>query len=266
MSTSKPAALDGSLLARKGDASPAISNNSPLLEELGEPRGEQPGGPLGVGGSSAGGIKLLAWLARHPVIGVLGLALGIAILFGVTIVALTPSQETISRPILPQPSVKSIEPEKIEIPTDASAMTEPSKSGVEPVVKEAKPELVQPKAAAVQTLPKPPVIVKSVVPKPPLKPVSKPVVASVPSGQTGRYLLQLSAVPTAKSARSELTRLKKRLGNILGTRKLIVVKAVPRGKPPVYRLRASPYVSRSSARAACNQIRKKKMACIVIRR
>jgi hypothetical protein len=79
-------------------------------------------------------------------------------------------------------------------------------------------------------------------------------------------MLQLSAVPDEKSARRERARLEKRLGRVLGKRKIIVVRAVPPGKPPVYRLRASAYDSRAAARAACDQVRKKNMACIVVRR
>jgi hypothetical protein len=53
---------------------------------------------------------------------------------------------------------------------------------------------------------------------------------------------------------------------VLGNRKIVVVKAVPLGKPPVYRLRASAYGTRGAARAACKRIRKKNMACWVVKR
>ena len=285
MSTSRPATLDGSLLARKGDAAPAISNNSPLLEELGEPRSEQPGGPYGTGPASVGsrgGVaglfgRGLAWSAQHPIYGVLGFAVGIAILFTVTIIALTPSSEVVSPPVAPEPRMSVSEPETIEKPADAASLAKPADKAGETAVPAAKPEaapvvMARPKPAApaassataskpplVKSVPKPPVDSKRAVP-------TKPAVTAPPSSNSGRYLLQLSAVPSAKAARTELVRLNKRLGGVLGNRKIIVVKAVPRGKLPVYRLRASAYDTRSAARAACRQIRKKKMACIVIRR
>lgn len=290
MSTGKAATLDGSLLARKGDAAPAISNHSPLLEELGEPRSDQPGGPYGTGPTSggAGGTvpgRAMAWSARHPIYGVLGFAVGIAILFAVTIIALSPPREAGSPPISPDPKLSVPEPEKLAIPTDAASMAKPAgkpaESDASAAATAAKPDLpvaeepvtlapvespapaqskpTPPPAPVAKSVPKPPVTAKSAAP-------AKPAIAAPPPSNTGRYLLQLSAVPTAKAARTELVRLSKRLGGVLGNRKIIVVKAIPRGKPPIYRLRASSYDTRSSARAACRQIRKRKMACIVIRR
>ena len=268
----RPASLDGSLLARKGDAAPAIANDSPLLEELGEPRPNQPDGRLGKKNSvarSRGSVLVLighglAWLAVRPVFGVLALAIGIAILFAVTIAALTPSPDGVSAPAPSEPVASVAEPEKIILPTDGKSMTEPS----DPVMEAA----TKPPEFAVVVPPDPPATI--VAPEPPAKvvavaPPAKRAVAATPSRRSvrsGRYLLQLSAVPTAKSARTELARLEKRLGRLLGKRKIIIVKAAPPGKPPVYRLRASAYDSRAAARAACDRIRKRKMACIVVRR
>ena len=281
MSTGRPAALDGSLLARKGDAAPAISNNSPLLEELGEPRSQQSVGTYGTGkqsgtgdGSPSGPLgRGLAWMAQHPIFGVLAFALGIAILFGVTVLALTSGSDEGSAPIMPSPVAATAEPEKIEIPTDGKSMTQPADRKMEAVMKEPDPTPASPELPKVTAPPLPPAAAIA-PPKEPaapkaaaVKPVAKPPVTKAPPpSRAGRYLLQLSAVPTAKSARSELTRLSKRLKGILGNRKIIVVKAVPPGKPPIYRLRASSYETRSSARNACKRIRQRKMACIVVRR
>jgi hypothetical protein len=265
VSTTRPASLEGSLLARKGDAAPAIASDSPLLDELGEPRPNRPGAAPGSGKSGAAANALLgrfgrglAWFADHPVYGILGLAIGIAILFAVAIAALAPPPDTVSSPTLPAP-------QEITIPTDGNSMTEPPDT-----VKEAAAEL--PKARISETTVAPPELPKKVIapPEPPARvvpvPVAKPVIVAKPSGRSGRYVLQLSAVPTAQSARSELARLTKRLGRLLGNRKIIVVKAVPPGKRPIYRLRASAYDTRAAARAACNRIRKRKMACWVVRR
>jgi hypothetical protein len=277
VSTTRPASLDGSLPARKGDAAPAIANDSPLLEELGEPRPAPSGGRLGakkafVGAPSAllGLLgNALAWLAGHPVFGVLGLAIGIAILFAVTIAALTPSPDATSSPTQPAPAASDAGPEKIILPTDGKSMAETSDAVMEAATKPSKTTMAPPDPPAAIALPEPPA--KIVAPEPPAavvaaKPPAKRAVAASPSRRSGRYLLQLSAVADARSARSELVRLEKRLGRLLGKRKIIVVKAVPPGKPPVYRLRASSYNSRAAARAACTQIRKRKMACIVVKR
>ena len=223
MSGAKPASLDGSLLARKGDAAPAISNNSPLLEELGEPRSSQPGGPYGTGKPLAAGAngalgligQGLTWLAGHPVFGVLGLAIGIAILFGVTIVALTSSSDTVPPQEPAAPAASVVAPEKIMVPPDAKSMNEPPEKDAAAAITE--PETLVTLPAPTETAVMPP--------EPPVKaaraPAVKPRARPVRTGNSGRYLLQLSAVPSARSARLERARLNKQLGGILGKRKLI---------------------------------------------
>jgi hypothetical protein len=278
--------LDGSLLARKGDASPAIPSNSPLLDELGEPRSGQPGGPSGIGkpveaGSDAApGLigQLLAWVARHPIFGVIWLAIGIAILFGVTIAALTPWPDAAP----PTPAASISVPEEITLPTDNDAMadvpvteTEAVDNAPETISSPSGPPaaLERPDLSAVTRSSEP--LAPAVRPEPPApppakvaapRPAPKPAAPAKPSVRSGPYLVQLSAVPNARGARRELARLEKRLGNILGDRDIIIVKAVPPGKLPVYRLRVRAYESRAAARAACNRIRKLKLDCLAVRR
>jgi cell division septation protein DedD len=50
MSNERPASLDGSLLARKGDAAPAIGADSPMTQHLGEPLPQAPGGAFAADG------------------------------------------------------------------------------------------------------------------------------------------------------------------------------------------------------------------------
>jgi hypothetical protein len=282
--------LDGSLLARKGDASPAISSNSPLLDELGEPRSETAVGTYGTGkppeaGSAAtpGLIgQLLAWFARHPIFGVIWLAIGIAILFGVTIAALTPWPHAAP----PTPAASVAVPEKIMLPTDSDSIAGVSDREMEAAdrasetlpAQSTQPEKMdRPDLSAATFPPEPPA--PDVRPGPPApppaevaatrpvpRPVPKPAAPAKPSVRSGPYLLQLSAVPNARGARRELARLEKRLGNVLGDRDIIIVKAVPPGKLPVYRLRVRAYESRSAARAACNRIRKLKLDCLAVKR
>jgi hypothetical protein len=110
---------------------------------------------------------------------------------------------------------------------------------------------------AAKTAPVVALIPASIKPKPP-----KPVRAS----RTGRYLLQFASLPSARDARREVTRLQGRLSRVLGNRKIAVVRAVPKGRSPVYRLRASAYQTRDAAISVCNRIKKLKVDCLVVRR
>ena len=283
MSTRKPASLDGSLLARKGDAAPAISNDSPLLEELGEPRPDpaqdqtvgtaealSPATEKGRGEAAEGG------LSSRRSFGVIALVVGMVILFFVTFLALKqPPEESL------MPGHGSIQTEPSEAIGSATAapVVSVSDSSDQPTSRlpddhSKKQETDSPKIAEASDGVKAPVAALQAPPSPPVETeeatvavaaIPRPAMAK-PTVRSGRYMLQLAAVPSERSARRELARLEKRLGGLLGGRKLVVVKAVPRGKPPVFRLRASSYETRGEARDACREIKKKKIACLVIRR
>lgn len=305
---SRPASLDGSLLARKGDAAPAIPNDSPLLEELGEPRPElsadrpdqdRSGGD--VADARPGRFKrVLRWLAGHPVFGVLGLSLGVTILFVITIMALRPSSDGMGEQAMSEPEPTPAASDRIEIPIDARSMTTPSgdraapASGtteatppaadlpyavippepapvIEPPPPPAPPVEAAPPAPPASTAPPEPPAKASTAPKaPPKKVAAKPPAPrpakQAPALQPGRYLVQLSAVSSAGAARREIVRLERRLGRSLGDRKIVVIRAVLPGKPPVYRLRAGGYRTRAAANATCSRIRKRNLACIVVDR
>lgn len=111
--------------------------------------------------------------------------------------------------------------------------------------------------SAAKTAPVVAVVPAAVKPSPPKPPVSV---------RSGRYLLQLASLPTAREAKREVSRLQNRLRGVLGKRKIAVVRAVPKGKGPVYRLRASAYQTRNSARAACDRVKKLRVGCLVVRR
>lgn len=293
MSTDRPASLDGSLLARKGDAAPAIGGDSPLLEELGEPRPDQRGSrsrrkksATGQDAAALGFVgKSLDWLAKNPVYGILALAIAVAILFTLTITVFKPAPDTttpdgaVSRMPVPEPSAAAPEAtEKLVPPTDANSL-----SGASEETGDAAGEAItRPADSTTEASPPPALTVPSAPPvpgtlapvtsrKPPAEspavaPRTKRPVVAAPPVRSGRYLLQLAAVPTARAARQELARLERRLGSTLGKRKIRVVKAVPPGKPAVYRLRAGSYLSRKAASAACRQVRKKNLACWVVER
>lgn len=283
MSTRKPASLDGSLLARKGDAAPAISIDSPLLEELGEPRPDPtrrkpadtavdasrpPAG--GQDDSAAGG------LSSRPSFRIISVVVGLAVLFIVAFLALKqPPEENLVPGHGPKQS-KPVGAVSSATATPASSQPSASETGLSGLTAgdSQKAAITKPKMAKADT-------VSAAVASEPRAPVAPPAateknstaVAAVPRPamakpvfRPGRYMLQLAAVSNERSARRELARLERRLGGLLGQRKLIVVKAVPRGKPPVFRLRASSYETRADAREACKLIQKKKIGCLVIRR
>ena len=236
-----------------------------------------PGGALGAGTSFIGAVRDLigrglTWAGRR-VYGLLGFAIGLAILFAVTFAALNPPADKSSEPAGDLGESQPVETKNAAV---ASTPAEPvvpvpvPQTTIIPDVEKSlakSPDVILEKAIeASQTA-----VLPAEPPEPPVtqsapKQAAPAVVAKTSSIRSGRYLLQLSAVPTARSARREIVRLEKRLGRLLGDRKIIVVKAAPPGKPAVYRLRASSYESRAAARNACKQIRKKKLGCLVVRR
>ena len=124
-------------------------------------------------------------------------------------------------------------------------MANPADVVVKDAVKTTRMAVVPPESPAAVVAAKPRVVAA--------KPLVTAAIAKKPSRPSGRYLLQLSAVPSARSARREVARLEKLLARLLGKRRIVIVKAARPGKPPVYRLRASAYDSRAAARTACNQ-------------
>lgn len=271
MSRGRPASLDGSLLARKGDAAPAIPPNSPLTEELGEPRPE----PVALSLSSkAAAATPTGWLqgpgARERIVWILLLSfLAAALIFAATrllpttaiVVGQTPSGTEFARDES-QPQSVAMAERPSEGPTirpvtataAATPAIEDGASGTSQTkdLPDAAPDRP---AGEVQVAKNTPLV--AIVPLP-----AKPK----PAVRSGRYLLQLASLPSAGEAKRELNRLQDRLSRVLGERKIAVVRAVPKGKNPVYRLRASAYQTRNSARAACDRIKKLKIGCLVVRR
>ncbi|MDP6110148.1 MAG: SPOR domain-containing protein [Rhodospirillales bacterium] len=90
------------------------------------------------------------------------------------------------------------------------------------------------------------------------------VAASVVSGLA--YQIQIAAVRTAERAESELERLKKKHGNLLGGYTLNVVRAdLGADKGIFFRLRAGPIAGEDVAKALCQNLSKRKVDCRVVR-
>lgn len=264
MSAGRPASLDGSLLARKGDATPAIPPNSVLTEELGEPRPEPVPISLGSGGSVAAPSGWAgASVSRQKIMSALLLViLAAALLFAALRLLPTTVTVTSTSPAITKLAAEIVEnkagdvtanatetPEKL-MPNE-SVSTKPTAEAPSVLVNTGTGKIAAKKAPVVVLVPK---ATRSKLPK------------RSPAVRSGRYLLQLASLPSAREARRELTRLHNRLRPVLGKRKIAVIRAVPKGKGPVYRLRASAYRTQNSARAACDRIKKLKIACLVVRR
>lgn len=249
---------------------PAIPLNSPLTEELGEPRPEPVA--LSLGGAAETTAQSGWWQseeAREKLVNMTLLAImAAAILYVASQLLPTAATVAIDPPAGAESMVKAAEtaaPNPVQIPAVSN------KEQVPDPVKIAGLTVPQPVAlkelatssvdiSAAKTAPVVAVVPSAVKPKP-FKAPKPPV-----SVRSGRYLLQLASLPTAQDAKREVSRLQNRLRGVLGKRKIAVVRAVPKGKGPVYRLRASAYQTRNSARSACDRVRKLKVGCLVVRR
>lgn len=292
MSGGRPASLDGSLMARKGAAAPAISDESPLVLHLDgqgpEPAGPEPGpeakqphGTAGLAAVAGSGLRrILARLAavsprvRLLVIGAAAVGV-IAILWP----SYNPSD---SSPVRADSTSGAREPSAAAVAAPiavALAVSDPSNGGTAatqtltagiataPVSRPVIPASVTsgetaPPVGVVDPTPEIPVKVpKSVSPVP--VPRAKPDVAALPAGP---YAVQLASIASEKRANKEAFRLQKYLGRILSGREIMVEKAVVKGKGTTYRLRASGYRTYAEARAACSQVVRLKVNCLALRR
>ena len=250
MNDGRPASLDGSLLARKGDATPAIAHNSPLTEELGEPRPDPI--QMSFGASHTGSVPS----ATEDGSGARGRTLSVMLLVLVaaaimyTASQVLPTAATVTS--LSQSDAKSTDETggKAEgslksdpAPSKAREVTEKTATPEKPIDATSGPAAPADTIIAAKNAPVAVVVPQATVAKLPKSP---------PSVRSGRYLLQLASLPSDCEARRELARLQDRLRPVLGKRKIAVVRAVPKGRSPVYSLRASAYRTQKLARTACN--------------
>lgn len=90
--------------------------------------------------------------------------------------------------------------------------------------------------------------------------------ASKPAASDGRYLVQLSSVTSAKSARNEWSRIKKAHSNLLGEKSLVLEKREIAGRGTFYRVQTGRYKSLKDARAVCASLKAQKQGCLAIKR
>ena len=257
MSTRKSASLDGALLARKGDAVPAIPE-PPLLTSVEAP--------------------------PHTAAPMTGSRRGLAVLVAVALLAVAsiaaerlfaPADRMAEVPVAAAPPAEATATEAAVLgaPPDLAAMPHlpppdaldapPATDAIPETPADPAPESAPPRAAAITAA------VVSDAPRPPVPPAKKAIgrksAALMPPPASGPYSLQLAAFSSAASARGEAARLQTRLDAVLGDRAVVVVKAGS-DRRPVYRLRAGGFPTRAAARAACERIRKLKTGCLVLRR
>ena len=278
MTTRKPASLDGSLLARKGTAVPAVPLNSPLTEELGEPRPratvvrfDVPSPP----GAPADAVPAANRPPAGRIAAVLIAAAAVAgLLFAMVKFLPTPDRAAGDGAKGPVVTTAAGRPAEERSGTATGAPAASRASAVDPVrfaggsphppapialapavsprVAESEPAK-SPRTPAVKTKPAAPVA------------VGKRDSAAAPA-TSSPYLLQLASVPSPAAARTEAARLQKRLGALLGRNRIVTVRAVGADRQTVYRLRVGGYASLSAARDACTRIRQQKIDCLAVRR
>jgi cell division septation protein DedD len=189
--------------------------------------------------------------------------------------------------LLPPPE----EPMEMPVSTETEAI---APTTLEPLVETttATPEIQAPVALEPSTVPEssssapeapppPPVPVETVEaaeltapptpdPTPTVAPTPTPTVATTPTvaaaSATGQFRIQLAALRTHGSAESEWKRLKNAHPGILGPLTLFVVKVDLGGDQGIYyRLRAGDLGTKEAAKAVCDKLAARNVACLVIR-
>lgn len=248
-----PATLEGSLLARKGAAVPVIPDDSPLLESVERAtsdivplhRVEAPEIETPQAAVIPSDVRTAPLVSPRRRAAIILVALLVFCLIAVALASggnrsdsermLPPAAETSMAPA-PEPVLANA--------PDTTAVTppEPRPMDSEPVAAPAEPVVAAPRK----------------------KPLTvTPVLATVSPSR--RYVLQFASVRAERRAFQEAVRLQKRLGGILGGRKIVVVGSRVSGVKR-YRLRAGAYGSLRAAKSICRRAAILKVECLPIRR
>ncbi len=255
---------------------PAVALDSPLTEELGEPRPQATVVPFDaasfpspapdaapapqVSPEPRYNVRLIAGLVAAAV-----LALLLFVLWKVVPASNHTTTENVKQPVVAASAPAAAPAPAAGDAVQAAAAT----SGAEkiPIVAPSPPAPVRliPEAPPEAEAPAPP---RAALPKAEAKtvprPTPKPVAAA--ASPSSPYLVQLASVPTAAAARRETARPEKRLDRVLDGSRISTVKAVDGARQTVYRLRVAGYGSLSAAKNACKRIRQQKVDCLVVKR
>ena len=91
----------------------------------------------------------------------------------------------------------------------------------------------------------------------------KPQTATVPPAGAGGYRLQLAAVKTPELAKSEIDRIKRQDGDLVGSLTLSVERADLGDRGVYYRIHAGPIADAAQAERVCAQLRQRGQGCIL---
>lgn len=251
----RPAMLEGALLARKGDAAPVIPDDSPLTESVEAATSEVV--PLHRVVAPADDpvrdapppvelpTKLIS--PRRRVMIILA-ALLVLCLIAFALAARGTGDEVVSGALTaPAPESVPASPTKISVVT---------------------PPEVQPPPVVAKPAPVPEVAMAAIDPLPIVAAPDKPRAVTpvlLPAPRPKLYVLQFASVGGERRAFKEAVRLQKRLGGILGDRKIVVVNSEVGGRTR-YRLRAGSFGSLRMAISACRRVARFDVDCLPIRR
>lgn len=274
----RPAQLDSSLLARKGDARPVIPDDSPLTESVeGATSDVIPLHRVESAGPEPAQAALVPSMI-HTAPAVSPRRRAVVILIALLVLALVaialafrgnrghqpgtgaagdpvPGHAvtaTAQDPAPPSAAEVAKAPPETPAPPAAAAPEMPPAPPASPAAGEAPATSPEPPAAAL----------------PPAAPLRKPVAetpAAAPAPPTAPYLLQFASVRGERRARQEAARLQKLLARVLDGRKIVVVGTEVRGRTR-YRLRAGGFDSLRTAISACRRVAHLKVDCLPIRR
>lgn len=174
---------------------------------------------------------------------------------------LLPPPETPIEP--PKDMPRALEP---EVTPEPAPVTAPETAAIEAVPPPpAAPSAPEPAQAAAPA-PKPPapkVVATKVAPAVPA-PVTSTASTIKATGKAGQgFLIQLSAVRAEANAKSEWARLAKKHSDVLGGLKLVIQRADLGAKGIFFRVRGGWFADRNEAKAACAELAKRNVGCLI---
>ncbi|HXQ51752.1 MAG TPA: SPOR domain-containing protein [Stellaceae bacterium] len=137
------------------------------------------------------------------------------------------------------------------------------------------PKVMEPAPAAASEAPPQPDAAAAAPPAAPPVASAAPVVAAAPApaaatplqpaASASGFFLQLAAVRTPEAAEHEWARLKRAQADILGTLEQRTVRADLGNRGVYYRVEAGPLADGAAAQRACEDLRQRKIGCILVR-
>lgn len=169
----------------------------------------------------------------------------------------TPTPNLGNRAYEPLDDIKAAPVEKIKTaPLSEEPMARPTRTITPPPVAKVAPKTTP---APAQTKPKPKPVAKPVA-----KTISKPPVKAAPTD--GAFLVQIASFRSEVQAQAAWERLTGRLAQATSGLSANVQRADLGAKGVYYRLRASSFADRDSAKTFCDQLKKSGQDCLVVRR